>query len=74
MVFKHRLREGSTFLFPYSFKTHKSLKAHATEPILEPLQEEQFRSTSTSTVDGARLDIAASGFFLGGGRFERTFF
>ena len=44
----------------------------ATEPILEPLQEEQFRSTSTSTVDGAQLDIAASGFW--GGRFERTFF
>ena len=44
----------------------------ATEPDLEPLQGEQFRSASTATTDGARLDISASGFW--GGRFERTFF
>ena len=44
----------------------------ATEPTLEPLQGESFRLASTSTADGARLDIAASGFW--GGRFERTFF
>ena len=44
----------------------------ATEPTLEPLQGEQFRSSSTTTNEGARLDIAASGFW--GGRFERTFF
>ena len=44
----------------------------ATEPHLEPLQGEQFRSASTATTDGARLDISASGFW--GGRFERTFF
>ena len=44
----------------------------ATEPTLEPLQGEQFRSSSTTTDEGARLDIAASGFW--GGRFERTFF
>ena len=44
----------------------------ATEPDLEPLHGEQFRSASTSTTDGARLDISASGFWAG--RFERTFF
>ena len=44
----------------------------ATEPNLEPLQGEQFRCSSTTTMDGARLDISASGFW--GGRFERTFF
>ena len=45
----------------------------ATEPRpIEPLQGEQFRSASTATTDGARLDISASGFW--GGRFERTFF
>ena len=44
----------------------------ATEPTLEPLQGEKFRNASTSTKDGARLDVAASGFW--GGRFERTFF
>ena len=39
----------------------------ATEPDLEPLQGEQFRSASTATTDGARLDISASGFWGGGG-------
>jgi len=43
-----------------------------TEPLLEPLQGEQFRSSTTSRADGARLDVAASGFW--GGRFERAFF
>ena len=44
----------------------------ATEPNPDPLEGEQFCSAATATVNGARLDIAASGFW--GGRFERTFF
>ena len=39
----------------------------ATEPDLEPLRGEQFRSTFTATTDGAQLDISASGFWAGGG-------
>ena len=44
----------------------------ATEPVLQPLSGEEFAGASTNMALGARLDIAASGFY--GGRFERTFF
>ena len=42
------------------------------EPDLQPIDGESFTGGSSSSQDGARLDIAASGFW--GGRFERTFF
>ncbi len=47
----------------------------STEPHLQPLDSElppTSATTMASTADGARSDIAASGFW--GGRFERTFF
>ena len=40
----------------------------STEPILQPLSGETSPAASTITTSGARLDIAASGFY--GGRFE----
>ena len=42
------------------------------EPTLQPIDREHFSAASCNTQDGARLDIAANGFW--GGRFERTFF
>ena len=42
------------------------------EPLLQPLDEETFPNTSTTTDSDARLDIKASGFW--GPRFSRTFF
>ena len=44
--------------------------AVSTEPDLQPLSTETFRSNSTNTQDGARLDIAVNGFW--GGGHERT--
>ena len=43
-----------------------------TEPHLQPLTGEHLTGASSITDDGARLDIAASGFW--GGRYERAFF
>ena len=42
------------------------------EPVLQTLTGEVFTSRSTNTTDGARLDIAANGFW--GGRSEKCFF
>ena len=42
------------------------------EPDLQPIDGEVLTGSSPNTQDGARLDIAANGFW--GGRFERTFF
>ena len=42
------------------------------EPHLQPLGGETLRGASANIQDGARLDIAANGFW--GGRFERAFF
>ena len=42
------------------------------EPTLQPITGEALSVTSAITEDGARLEIAASGFW--GGRFERAFF
>ena len=42
------------------------------EPDLQPIDGEVLTGSSSNTQDGARLDIAANGFW--GGRFERTFF
>lgn len=42
------------------------------EPDLQPVGGEVLSGSSSNTQDGARLDIAANGFW--GGRFERTFF
>ena len=42
------------------------------EPDLQPVEGEVLSGSSSNTQDGARLDIAANGFW--GGRFERTFF
>ena len=42
------------------------------EPHLQPLGGETLRGASANIEDGARLDIAANGFW--GGRFERAFF
>ena len=44
----------------------------AVEPHLQPLSGETMHGASSITQDGARLDIAADGFW--GGRFERAFF
>ena len=44
----------------------------AVEPHLQPLTGEALRSASSITQDGARLDVAADGFW--GSRFERAFF
>ena len=41
------------------------------EPDLQPLTGEAMSRLTSNTTDGARLDIAANGFW--GGRFERTF-
>lgn len=41
------------------------------EPDLQPITEEVMLRRTANTTDGARLDIAANGFW--GGRFERTF-
>ena len=41
------------------------------EPDLQPLTGEQLTYTTANVEDGARLDIAANGFW--GGRYERTF-
>ena len=43
----------------------------STEPILQPLSGETSPAASTITTSGARLDIAASGFY--GGRFELAY-
>ncbi len=43
-----------------------------TEPELQPVSQEALRGASTNRQDGARLDIAANGFW--GGTFERTYF
>lgn len=43
-----------------------------TEPLLQPLSGESFRLRSTSTDEGARLDISADGFW--GHRYRRVFF
>ena len=42
------------------------------EPTLQPVTGEVFSNVTAISVDGARLDIAANGFW--GGRFERAFF
>ena len=42
------------------------------EPELQPMTGEVLNGSSSNTQDGARLDIAANGFW--GGRFERTYF
>ena len=42
------------------------------EPDLQPLTGEALTGSSSNTQDGARLDIAANGFW--GGRFECTYF
>ena len=42
------------------------------EPVLQTLTGELFTGRSTNTTDGARLDIAANGFW--GGRSEKCFF
>ena len=42
------------------------------EPHLQPITGERLIGASANTEDGARLDIAANGFW--GGRFERTYF
>lgn len=42
------------------------------EPHLQPLSGEVLTGASANTEDGARLDIAANGFW--GGRFERAYF
>ena len=42
------------------------------EPDLQPITGEQLTGASSNIQDGARLDIAANGFW--GGRYERTFF
>ena len=42
------------------------------EPELQPIDDETSTGTSSYSQDGARLDIAASGFW--GGYFKRTFF
>ena len=42
------------------------------EPRLQPMSNETLAGSSANRQDGARLDIAASGFW--GGTFERTFF
>ena len=44
----------------------------STEPELLPIDGEVFTDASSFSQDGARLDIAANGFW--GGRFEHTFF
>ena len=44
----------------------------AVEPHLQPLTGEALRGASSITQDGARLDVAADGFW--GSRFERAFF
>ena len=43
-----------------------------TEPTLQPITGETFSNASANTKDGARLDIAANGFW--GGHFERAYF
>ncbi len=43
-----------------------------TEPELQPVSQEALRGASANRQDGARLDIAANGFW--GGTFERTYF
>lgn len=42
------------------------------EPDLQPLTGEVLRNASSNQQDGARLDIAANGFW--GGRYQRTYF
>ena len=42
------------------------------EPNLQPITNETLRGASAITEDGARLDIAANGFW--GGRFEKAYF
>ena len=42
------------------------------EPTLQPISGEPITGASAVTEDGARLDIAANGFW--GGRYERAFF
>ena len=42
------------------------------EPTLQPITGETFSNATANSEDGARLDVAASGFW--GGRFERAFF
>ena len=42
------------------------------EPDLQPVEGELLTGLSANVQDGARLDIAANGFW--GGRFERTYF
>ena len=44
----------------------------AVEPHLQPLSGEMISGASSITQDGARLDVAADGFW--GSRFERAFF
>ena len=42
------------------------------EPILQPITGETFSNTTANSEDGARLDVAASGFW--GGHFEEKAF
>ena len=44
----------------------------AVEPHLQPLEGETFSHATANSQEGARLDVAVSGFW--GGRFERSFF
>ena len=50
----------------------KSRHAPFTMPELQPITGESLTGASSNVQDGARLDIAANGFW--GGRFERTYF
>ena len=43
-----------------------------TKPELQPVTSETLRGASANCQDGARLDIAANGFW--GGTFEKTYF
>ena len=43
-----------------------------TEPTLQPITGETLNGATSNVQEGARLDIAANGFW--GGRFERTYF
>ena len=43
------------------------------EPDLQEITTETFNGRSANTTEGARLDIAASGFWVGEGRRERVF-
>ena len=55
-----------------SLVEHINYLVCSTEPTLQPITGEVFNHATTITEDGARLDIAANGFW--GSRLERAFF